>query len=335
MVGHSAYLKITTTYGGVDYLLPAGISSVYYAPCIVFLRKMSGWVYGFHMPLFFCLSGAVLHLKPIGSFDRFCRKKVRRLLLPYFFAGMFFMLPVKYMGGFYTKEGLLSAVRGFWSGIDSGHLWFLSALFWCMVVFVALLKGLERAGCQSEYALLFISGIVQLNYSRLPFDVLGLKQGLSYIFWFACGYLFESVRKENLEAKARTTGESQGKEQALFLLGSFITFCLSRRYAILNTFFTIVFGCLSAYGIAKLCDSMLGRFSETGIYRIFARNLFYIYLFHDPLEYIVLRMFMNGNFLTTAAGCYVYVCSRIIGVIAVSVLLGEAVQRTLGGRRAV
>ena len=96
------------------------------------------------MPLFFVLSGAVFGLKPIKSFDAICKAKIYRLLFPYYTTGLLFMLPVKYLGCFYTKETILPAIRAFWLGGESGHLWFLLALFWCIIGFSIIIKVLHR-----------------------------------------------------------------------------------------------------------------------------------------------------------------------------------------------
>lgn len=136
VVGHSAYLSIATTYGGVSYELPANLNSIYNSFILHLLRQLSVWVYGFHMPLFFMLSGAVFAVRPIASFDKIISSKIKRLLIPYFVYGWLFMIPIKMMGNFYNKESIVQAFNGFLSGTDSGHLWFLTSLFWCILAFV-------------------------------------------------------------------------------------------------------------------------------------------------------------------------------------------------------
>lgn len=147
------------------------------------------------MLLFFILSGAVLVLRPICSFDKLFKSKVKRLLIPYFIYGWLFMIPVKRAGNFYSRENLFLAMKGFLSGVDSGHLWFLTELFWCIIVFVLLLKLLDKIKVSSTYLVFIASGIVYFLYSYIPFDVLGLKTGLSYIIYFSIGYIFEKERQ--------------------------------------------------------------------------------------------------------------------------------------------
>lgn len=90
------------------------------------------------------LSGAVLALKPIPRYDDLVRLKIKRLLIPFYIYGWCFMLPVKTIGDFYDKAGLKAALKGFLSGQGSGHLWFLIALFWCILFFGATVKILKK-----------------------------------------------------------------------------------------------------------------------------------------------------------------------------------------------
>ena len=160
LIGHSSYIKIHTKLGGVDYVLPENISTVYYSLPFLLFRKLSGAVYGFHMPLFFMLSGAVLALKDDKDFDSFISSKIKRFIIPYLACGLGFMLPVKYLGNFYTSDNFIDAVKSFLVGGESGHLWFLASLFWCTVIFSMIRRFLLRKGVKSVYAIMFLSVII-------------------------------------------------------------------------------------------------------------------------------------------------------------------------------
>lgn len=319
VIGHSSYLVIPTSYGGVSYELPSMVSNTYYSWLLDKIRFLSGWVYGFHMPLFFMLSGAVLALKPIAPMDRFVKSKFKRLVIPYFVYGWLFMLPVKYLGDFYTKDSLKLAMQGFLSGIDSGHLWFLTSLFWCMMAFVLIEKIVSKlSGTENRYVILMLSGLVYYFYTFIPFDILGLKQGLSYLFWFALGYVFEKERAEN--------GLWNNKKLFVALAVVLIIEILNVKYYILDQFFVTVVGSLLTLLIADICSRFLGKCTETGFWNFLTRNLFYIYIFHDPLEYIVLKYAFSNNWLLSSAGCYIYTFSRTVAVFIISMLLGELIN---------
>lgn len=316
VIGHSAYLNIQTTYGGVAYELPAAIDKVYNAGFLSWCRFMASWVYGFHMPLFFMLSGAVLALRPLKSFDSIVRGKVKRLLIPYFVYGWLFMLPVKRLGNFYTNESLISALKGFLSGQDSGHLWFLIALFWRILVFCACKKLFEKIGINSIYLLLFLCGAIQLLYGYLPFDILGLKTGLSYIFYFSIGYVFEVERHKN---------DKWNIYKILFaiLILLFIE-VINNKYWMLNGFFVIMIGSFLTYLLANLCNRLF-HVSDKKLWNFVIRNLFYVYLLHDPLNYIVLRIFIGNDYLTSALGCYLYTFFRTVFIFLITLLAGECI----------
>ncbi len=273
------------------------------------------------MPLFFVLSGAVFALKKEKDIDTLLKSKVKRLIIPYFLYAWLFMIPLKYLGNFYTKHQVILALRGILYGIDSGHLWFLPTLFWCIICF-ALLKKTVYKKVKSPYLLLLLSGLVQLLYSYLPFDFFFLKQGLSFLFWFALGFVFEFERKNHSSWNFRTTVFA-------FLVVSIIEI-FDFKYHVLTPFFTICCGSFLVYLFADICSRKLSFFTQKKSWNLVVRNLFYIYLLHDPLEYIVLRIFMNCQFLTTAIGCYAYIFARTILIFILCIFLGECIHKMKG-----
>ncbi len=319
VIGHSRYIGMEATNGGVYYVMPEFTHPAFYSYIVSFFGLMVSYIYSFHMPLFFFLSGAVLRLKPLKSYDVFCADKIKRLIVPYFAVGFLFMLPVKYFASFYTKEGLHLAYRNFYTGADSGHLWFLTALFWCMLVFVLIKKTLERFSVKSEGLLLLICMALQMSAEVIPFDILAFRQGIGYIGWFGLGYFFEKIRKEKLKDLSAI------KKIAAFLVAG-ILFVLNIKVGIFDDTMNVICGCLFAYFTAEFCVLLFGRLENTGVYRVVMRNLFAVYLFHDPLEYVILRIFMTTTYLASAWGCYLYLFLRIIGVIVVSVLIGEILR---------
>jgi fucose 4-O-acetylase-like acetyltransferase len=271
------------------------------------------------MPLFFMLSGAVLALSPDVAFDKFFKSKVKRLLIPYFIYGWLFMLPVKRLGNFYNNASFKDALKGFLSGLDSGHLWFLTALFWCMIIFVINKKIMEKLGIGSIYAILLLCGLIQMTVSYIPLDVIGLKSGLGYIFYFAMGYVFECERRSCKKWNMRTT---------VFTL-TFILFIevINFKLGILNSFFTIIAGSFLIYLLSDICDRCFKNINERKFWNIVIKNLFYVYLFHDPLEYIVLRLFMERNWLSYGFGCIAYTFSRTVLIFIICICLGEIMYK--------
>lgn len=320
VIGHSRYIGMEATNGSVYYVMPEFTHPAFYSYVVSFFGLMVSYIYSFHMQLFFFLSGAVLRLKPIKSYDAFCFDKIKRLIVPYFAVGFLFMLPVKYLASFYTKEGLHLAYRTFYNGSDSGHLWFLTALFWCMIVFVAIKKLMERLRVQSEAALLLVCMVLQMTAETIPFDVLAMKQGLGYIGWFSLGYLFEKLRKQRLS-------ELSSGYKILLCAVTGILYVLNIKVGIFEDIMNVLCGCMFAYFTAETCAVLFHKLETTTGYKILMRNLFAVYLFHDPLEYLILKIFFSSALLSHAWGCYLYLFLRIIGVMIASVVIGEILRR--------
>ena len=150
-----------------------------------------------------------------------------------------------------------------------------------------------------------------------------VTSGLNYIFYFAIGYVFECERKMNKQWNLKKT---------LFAYSILlIVEILNEKYDILNEFFVIIVGSFMTYIFADLCSRFFKKIEMTCVWKGLARNLFYVYLFHDPLEYIVLKLFMERNWLSNPVGCVVYLFSRTVIVFLVAVILGECSSKIKKG----
>jgi len=325
VLGHSTYLRISTQYGYLDRVEALQwLAPVYYSFFFDRVRAAAMLVYTFHMPLFFFLSGAVLHLRPIGPLGPFVRKKARRLILPYYLCGLLFMLPVKIFTDFYTPEKLPKGIVGFLlGGTDGGHLWFLTALFWCMVVFALLEKASVRAvghrPAVQLVVLLGASGVLQLLAGQLPFELLGFVQGMRYLFWFALGYAFEPLRGRFAQLSAGRTAGLLAAVTVLWAAGS--------RAGLLQGGLTVLAGGSWTLLLAQLCSKLLAPVESTRLYRVLAASLFGIYLYHDPLEHLILWGMVQMQWASTNAGCWLYLLARTLGVVVVSVLLDRGLRQ--------
>lgn len=319
VIGHSRYIGMESTNGSVYYTMPEFTNPAFYSRIISFFGLMVSYIYSFHMQLFFFLSGAVLRLKPIKPLDAFFADKVKRLIVPYFAVGFLFMLPVKYFASFYTKEGLHLAYRTYYNGSDSDHLWFLTALFWCMLCFVIIKKITERFQVHSEVFVILVCAAIQVCAEIFPYDVLALKRGIAYLGWFALGYYFEKVRKDKLAGWT-------WKKKTLLCLITGTLFVLNIKIGIFEDIMVVVCGCLFAYFTAEVCCIIFRKWNDTAGYKVIMRNLFAVYLFHNPLEFVILKVFFSSTLLATAWGCYLYLFLRIVGVMIVSVVIGETLR---------
>ena len=312
VIGHSTYIAIAGEHGAINYQLPQNLSPEYNNWIFGVTRFLVGWVYGFHMPLFFILSGAVFGISSNYSFDTLFVKKVKRLVIPHFLYCLGFMIPVKWLANFYDNSTVNVAYVNSLGGGVSGHLWFLLALFWVFIVFWFI----RRLSFGSFGAVFLLSLLVELYHKYLPFDFLRFQLGMEYIIWFCIGYIFQQIRNNISITKF-------GSITLLYLTTA--AMLVETRYLSANGATRILIRSFWIYSVSLCILKLIPSLSGRRWYKILLRNCFYIYIFHDPLEYVVLRLAFEYSWLTSSAGCYAYLFSRTAGVVVISVMLGELV----------
>lgn len=124
------------------------------------------WLSTFHLPAFFIVSGILMHLKreeDISLKDTF-RKKVNRILIPYFWfsVGTVLFLLLNIFAGKLTWQVLHQLI---WQTISlQGYsvMWFLPVLFFAELYVILLLKILERMCGKGRYLPGFLCVIATL-----------------------------------------------------------------------------------------------------------------------------------------------------------------------------
>jgi acyltransferase len=172
--------------------------------------SVTSYVYAFHMPLFFLLSGYTFniqnHRQDLG---RFLRRNFLRLMVPYFGAAILSYLFYGYLAPILSLPEInLSTAAG---GILNGNginlpfndvLWFLPAFFFAGIIFLALgfiLRGIKLA--IGVLVVSFLGLIIGLSY-HLPF---GLDIAMTMQFFLYCGHFFRKTDwlEKTKKSKAR------------------------------------------------------------------------------------------------------------------------------------
>lgn len=161
------------------------------------------WMYAFHVPLFFFVSGLTLKTR-VGPLLELVVKKARTILVPYFFYAL--VGYVFYVGGYlaatlagrqieqfdygflYPLLGILHGTLGDGNLINS-PLWFLPALFVTFLVGYAVNTYISHHG----FRVLVVAGLTGLGIwigedLRIPF---GVVPALIALLFFQAGYYFQ------------------------------------------------------------------------------------------------------------------------------------------------
>lgn len=181
-------------------------------------EELSTWIYSFHMPLFFFLSGFV-YRQSTSSLKEILKKKMRTLILPYFFIAIVTYVYWLFIGRNFGGDALLNIsplkplLGIFYSiGVDywlvfNTPIWFLTCLFCVEVIYDLICRYLKNP--LTILFVLLVSSLVgytllKLNIPRLPW---GLNIAFFAIIFYGIGNFLKKsyLYKQFLQIKSRYT----------------------------------------------------------------------------------------------------------------------------------
>ena len=328
VIGHCTYLKISTSYGGCDYSYLFSNTSIAFK----LLSKLVEFIYIFHMPLFIALSGALFEKSLMKghypSFKQLVNKKAKNLLIPFIVVTLLYSTPIKFLSGYF--EGSTNFIKDIFVGQiliqGNTHLWYLLTLF---VIFVVGYLCLKNSGVKQSILLLFLIAL------SLGSGKIGIKL-VSYVFqftlWFYVGMLFE---------KNRSIFEDTFSDIKFRLLLADIV--LYGIYEIANHFLIpfpikiimkvekiILSGllCLTVYMISYFV--MKSKIFNSRVFNVLRRDSFGIYLYSDPLNYLILMVgasLFGGELWTNNLYSVAFYLFRILVTLGISICLTEVLKK--------
>ncbi|MCG3209581.1 MAG: hypothetical protein FOGNACKC_03208 [Anaerolineae bacterium] len=163
------------------------------------------WIYTFHMPLFFCISGFLFNYGTLKrrqlSFQTLAVKKFRRLLIPYLVISSL-TYPIKVMLSRYAMFPVTFSLTDFATTIlyptynTITFFWFLPTLFFIFLIAAVTLKVEHKPKYSTVYDL-FLFGSATLLWFIFPYlisiellNISGVLHNLVFFFagFFACKY---------------------------------------------------------------------------------------------------------------------------------------------------
>lgn len=160
------------------------------------------WVYTFHMPLFFFISGFLfVYTNPKDKMDslnigRFILKKVKRLLLPYWFiSSIIFMVKTLFMRVDLMQHPLAFSFESYFNMLffhPVGFMWFLPALFVIFLLFIILKHYIFNVYLQlgGVIILLLIAAIIP------AISFFQISSAIYYSGYFALGILYCTYKEQ-------------------------------------------------------------------------------------------------------------------------------------------
>lgn len=137
-----------------------------------FTPEVEPFFKAFRMPLYFCLSG--LFFKPYEDFTGFLKRKINKLLVPFFF---FYITTSILMGNAVHWLGLLdvptAGLKSLYAFVTTDiffnfPIWFLLCLFWVNIMFYCLYLASKRLA-RSDMAFMSVLSVLSLACGGLGY----------------------------------------------------------------------------------------------------------------------------------------------------------------------
>lgn len=310
LIGHAAIIYT-----------PDGIVSPTAGSTII--GALGRFIYAFHMPLFFALSGALwgyqIQRGKYRETGKFIKNKAKRLLIPYLFFGICIVAPVMTAFDFTTQNFGQYLLHGILLSGNSRHLWYVLALFWVFVLTILMRPVINRV---HPLPILIVSLGVLYASQFIPYSVLQLQAALYYQFFFLLGYAIDRYFDHLLVIFRKVPWLS---------FVAFATILL--RFVLPYTTITLLFynfcGIFAAFGIACLFDA--AKIQTSCFARMLERDGFGMYLFHPMLLYVIFY-YLGPTGLTpwvlfpasiVVAGAVSIALTRLVRRLRLGVLIGE------------
>ena len=182
------------------------------------------WLYSFHLPLFFFVSGICFHYKE--NFFHYLKKKVKRCLIPYFVFGILIVL-VESKTGYLYNTGFKSNLTYLLVQQRYSTLWFLATLFFASIFFYFLVKFCNEKPAIVLTVSLVISTIFvildQILISSLPWNI---DTAFIVLGFMGFGYFIRNY-KDTLNRILAADSKKKQKLALLFLIGNVAFFAIN------------------------------------------------------------------------------------------------------------
>lgn len=246
----------------------------------------------FQMPLFIFISGFCFgyslkkhRINRLSDSIHFIVEKFKRLIVPFFFIAIFWMLPIRIMCRYPSWKSItiFSILKQLILGIDSGHLWFLPTLF---IIFILSILFYPRINIEKQNIIILVFlFVVSVFSNKLPsvFFIKNISYGL---YWFYLGFIFCNYKHKinNLFKDERTI-------LALVIINFLILLAIVLYFKenLLITMFTEFF----VSSLIILLYFLVSACRTSVFVNLISKYSMGIYLFHSPLIYFVYSYYPN------------------------------------------
>lgn len=294
----------------------------------IIYKATKQYIYSFHMPLFFLVSGILMNIESFNSIRQFIKKKMKTIIVPYLFFSLISFLVYVIVFDYSTindiKHGFIKqifmcllGIRSISQYIFTGALWFLPCLFISEIIIFLLINEFKFNNLKFTVTILLISLIGNI-YSRtfnLPL-LMNLDVAFNAMLFIGLGYL---IRINNKKEVIYTI-----KLKWIFILFIISLMCtaINGRIDMFSGTYgksVIIFWIGAISGILFIC-SIAYKLKNISFFRFIGKNSLIIFATHQqliihPLNCIFKNSIstrFNSSLLGIFYLCVVFIFSTIL-----------------------
>ena len=311
-------------------------------------------LYFINVPIFFVLSGYVFRIKEGESFFKFLKDKFFRIMLPYFFWALIFLIPYFALGNDVADQLSRKSSFDIWTQIgnvfygngadnalkQNSPLWFLPALFTTEVLFYYVVYCAKKRRTE---IIVFIATLLVgflctffTNNFYLPW---GLNSALTIGCFFYFGYL---IKEWAVFDRLKTKRNSISLFVICIILCGFVIYFNGpesvgwQGYRYQNYFLTILAGLTSALAIILISKWI----NKNRVIECIGKNTMSILIFHKIIIVIAQtklgvfsKLLMNSNMALELCFALTISAMAIIISIVIGLIIKKALPELIGERR--
>lgn len=280
--------------------------------------KLRLWIYSFHMPLFFILSGATFNPNKYNNLKEFTKARVRSLIIPYVCINVFTIIFYYIYYNYLIKSGfnMIACIKAILIGNAEiaypfhGPTWFLLTLFLSEVLFYCLSKI-----CKYDKKDLFILTIlfILVGYAEsiggginMPWHIntVPMATGLMIAGYLIYGYIIaneEKVRHINILIPI-----------IFMCIGGYISIFANKNVSMnINKYNSLVLTLSAIFFSMAGITIILMKIRKSNLLSFVGRNSLIILAVHRPVIFLAeyyFPKFKNDSWKSTLIATIMFIC---------------------------
>ena len=286
----SIVLAHSTLFWGGDWFtaLPC-------AETLSVLPQIGKWLFSFNIYCFALISGYIFYYlrqerNAYQNYGSFLWKKAKRLLIPYFFVTIVWIIPIAI---FFRDYGIKEIFNYYLLGTSGEQLWFLLMLFWVFAFFYPLSRFIDKHPFLGLFISLAFYGVGLIGGHFLP-NYYQFFTGCDYVIFFYIGFV---IRKYGLAKLKKVPALVYIAVQIAFFVGFYfynqagLKGYIFKGIGIAVEFLLHSFGAVAAFVVLeKLANRVKWKNDVT---QFIADRSMTVYLFHQQIIFFMLYK-LNG-----------------------------------------